>query len=128
MNILPELVADNVKETVAFYSDVLSFEIKDILPSKEEPTWASMRKGEAEIMIQAKATLKDELPKVFRQECGGTLMLLLKFASREDLDKAVKAANSRACVIKQPVETEYGTVEGAINDPNNYTLILSVEV
>ena len=51
----PMLQVLDLKQTLAFYTDVLGFEVMGTFPQEGEPFWASVRAGEAQIMFSYQA-------------------------------------------------------------------------
>ncbi|TVX97722.1 VOC family protein [Cohnella terricola] len=120
-SIIANLKVNNVKETLAFYKDVLGFEVIDTVPEYEQPVlnWGLVKNGGAQLMLQEKANLEEEYPVLKSDSGAGCLTLFIKVNDLEGLFAQVK---DKAQVIKSINKTFYGTKEFAIVDNNGFVL------
>ncbi|WP_314585146.1 VOC family protein [Paenibacillus terrigena] len=120
-HITVNLKVDNVKDTLAFYKDILGFEVLMTVPDEDQPilNWAMVKNGGAQLMFQEKENLEEEYP-VLKQESGtGCLTLFVKVV---DLESLFAKITGKAEVIKPIHTTFYGAKEFAIVDNNGYVL------
>ncbi|MEM7107422.1 MAG: VOC family protein [Bacteroidota bacterium] len=61
-SLTPNLMVENVNETINYYHAVLGFEKISSVPEEGDLVWASMKKDEVEIMFQEEESLKEDLP------------------------------------------------------------------
>ncbi len=120
-SITANLKVNNVKETLAFYKDVLGFEVIVTVPEYEQPVlnWGMVKNGGAQLMFQEKANLEDEY-QVLKNDSGtGCLTLFIKVNDLEELFTQIK---DKAQVIKSIHKTFYDTKEFDILDNNGFVL------
>lgn len=128
MHLIPELIVHDVSRALVFYRDQLGFSVIATAPETGDPLWALLRQDTAEIMLQAHDAVRDELPHIWRQACGGTLLLMLKFASPALVRQASARLSTVGCLTTPARNTAYGTLEAIGRDHDGYTLILSSEL
>ena len=121
-----ELVVKDICESVNFYSKYLDFKIDMKSPDNDSYTWCQLSNNNFKIMMQDFEETKNEMIK-FPKELSSSNIILLKY----DLDKLKEIYN---LVIKDEIDifmnirnTEYGTTEFGILDPDNNIIIISGE-
>lgn len=118
--ITPNLMVTDVDETVAFYQDVLGFNVQDSVPREDgKLQWAMMGREKAVIMFQEQTNIAEEYPAFKNQSPGGTLVL---FTVMEGLDTYFERVRQQADILKEPYTTFYGMKEFQIKDNNGYIL------
>jgi uncharacterized glyoxalase superfamily protein PhnB len=115
----PNLMVEDVNQTIAFYRDILGFEPGQTVPTEGQYAWASMTSGEVEIMFQARASLGEELPGFRTLSIGGSLTLFIQMQGVKELYERVK---DRVIIVQDLHDTFYGMREFALQDCNRYTL------
>ncbi|MBE9916629.1 bleomycin resistance family protein [Paenibacillus donghaensis] len=120
-SITANLKVNNVKETLAFYKDVLGFEVIVTVPEYEQPVlnWGMVKNGGAELMFQEKENLEEEYPVLKNDSDARCLTLFIKVNDLEGLFAKIK---DKAQVIKSIHKTLYDKKEFAIVDNNGFVL------
>ncbi|MNH89938.1 Glyoxalase-like domain protein [compost metagenome] len=120
-SITANLKVNNVKDTLAFYQEVLGFEVIVTVPDIDQPVlnWAMVKNGGAELMFQEKANLEEEYPVLGNQGGSGGLTLFIKVDDVEDLFGSIQG---KAEVITPIHKTFYDKKEFAIVDNNGFVL------
>jgi uncharacterized glyoxalase superfamily protein PhnB len=108
-NLQPLIQVRNLRESVAFYTDLLGFKIQGMFP-EDEPTWAGLYSGNARIMLST-------FDGVTEPALTGTIYLY-----PDDLDTAWERLKAAVPVVESPVQREYGMREFSVRDPNGYLL------
>src|SRR5947207_1194232 len=72
----PNLMVEDVNKTIAFYKDVLSFELLATVPETGQLNWAMMRRDKVEIMFQVRASITEEFPVLKDRAIGSSLYLV----------------------------------------------------
>jgi len=80
--ITPNLVAEDVNSTVAFYRDILKFESDMSVPEEGLLKWVLMRRDHVEIMFQARESSSKKIPLMKHKEAGGSLTLYIENDNR----------------------------------------------
>lgn len=115
----PVLVVDAVEPCVAFWTDRLGFAAENQVPGDDgKLVFASVKKGEIEVMYQTRASVLAERPDAAGEMTGHSTVL---FITTEDLD-AVEKAIDGAPVIKPRHTTFYGSTELYVREPGGNTV------
>lgn len=129
--IVPNLMVSDMQASIAFYRDVLAFTLAFALDSErgmhDDPVgkpiiFASLKWGQAELMLQTVESLAEDLPvfaKTSKPTASGTI-LLRGYHPDQVADKDV-----RAITVKGPIKQWYGMVELYLRDPDGYILCLA---
>ena len=72
----PNLMVEDVNSTLAFYKDVLNFELLATVPETGQFNWAMMRRDNVEIMFQVRASITEEFPVLKDRAIGSSLYLV----------------------------------------------------
>lgn len=121
--ISPNLMVEDVKKTAEFYQNVLGFDIGMAVPDEDNPVWASLSRGNVEVMLQEKKSLAGEYSVFSGREVGGTFNLYIETNDIQNLYDACKSNN--VPIVKDMNKTFYGADEFAIQDPNGYVLVFA---
>jgi len=115
----PVLVVDAVEPCVAFWTNRLGFVAENEVPGGDgKLVFASVKKGEIEVMYQTRASVLADRPDAASEMTGHSTGL---FITTEDLD-AVERALEGAPVIKPRHTTFYGSTEIYVREPGGSTV------
>ena len=117
--LIPNMMVENVAETVAFYRDVLGFTLIMSVPENNPVDWALMQRGEVEVMFQARASLTEEVPLFEGMPLGGALTFYIDMQGVEALYEQIR---TQVQVVQDLHSTFYGKREFAITDCNGFIL------
>lgn len=129
--ISPNLMVENVKETVDFYKDVLGFELVMAVPTENKTVlfempgnmkydYALVKKGNVEIMFQERASLAEDIPGFTpAMAIGGSMTLYFEL---DNIDSYFGEIKDKVDVVKAPFKAWYGRNEVYISDNNGYIL------
>jgi catechol 2,3-dioxygenase-like lactoylglutathione lyase family enzyme len=112
----PNLIVDNIEDSLRFWVDLLGFEKTVEVPEGDRLGFVILKHGEVELMLQSRASLKKDMPQV----AGGAHRAMLYFEVpalapiRKALGKWPHAAPERT--------TFYGAREIIVNDPAGNTV------
>ena len=120
----PNMMVENVAETVAFYRDVLGFTLEMTVPEAPPYTWALMRRGDVEVMFQERASLAEDMPLFKGLSIGGALTL---YFDVQGVERLFDAVCKRVQIVRDLHTTFYGTREFAIQDCNGFVLTFAEE-
>lgn len=123
MKIINELLVDDINKSINFYKDILGFEVIDTVGEPIE--WAKIHYGETELMMELYESAKEEFSSL-PSKTFSTNLIMLKYENNEEIDsiyKKVKDNNIR--IFNDLKETDYGTKEFVIMDPDSNILIIS---
>lgn len=120
-SLTPNVMVDDVAETVAWYERVFDAEeLARMPPESDDPDWGQVEIGDVWLMFQARESLVDDVPALEGAEIGGSLTFYV------DTDDAIavheRAVTEGADVVQELRETDYGRREFAVADPNGYVL------
>ncbi len=125
----PNMAVDNMSESIAFYCDILDFELlmavseeksgfdTEIDPDKRY-IWAMLKHGGVEVMLQERASLKEDVGDFFTA-IGASMTLYINV---EDIDALYQSLHKRVSILKPLETTWYGMREFYLRDCNGYVL------
>jgi catechol 2,3-dioxygenase-like lactoylglutathione lyase family enzyme len=115
----PNLVVSDVERSVAFYRDVLGFNVDATVPDQAPFVFASLRSGGVEIFLNAPEPAIAEYPAFRNRPIGGTFTLFIDVA---DIRQAHQSIRERVTVVMPLEKKWYGTTEFAFEDPDGYLI------
>ena len=118
-NCTPNMMVEDVDRTVAFYREVLGFEVVMTVPDEGPFDWAMVRRDGVELMFQSRASLAAEYPELEARTAGGALTLYLDVKDAAGLYERLR---DRVAVVKESHTTFYGKREFAIRDTDGFIL------
>lgn len=121
----PNLMVEDVNETVTFYQDVLGFALLASVPEEGQFNWAMMQHDAVEIMFQSRASLTEDVPLFKDKAIGGSLTLYIDV---EDIKGLYGQVQNRVTILHEMTTTFYGTREFTIQDCNGYVLTFAQAV
>ena len=74
----PNLMVDNVNETVKFYQEILGFELVMSVPQEGVFNWAMVQHGDVSFMFQERENIIGEYPVLKDVPMGGGLTFYIK--------------------------------------------------
>ena len=115
----PVLVVDAVEPCIAFWTERLGFAVENQVPGDDgKLVFASVKKGEIEVMYQTRSSVIAERPDAASELTGHSTAL---FITTEDLD-AVEKAIAGAPVVVPRHTTFYGSTEVYVREPGGNTV------
>ena len=125
--LVPEFIVSNLDKSISFYEDALHFKLEITAPDVAPFTWAQLQLGDFRIMMQDHYETKREISD-FPSILGSTVLFVLKYDDLE-VAKAMYTELQRKGIqtFIEYRETDYGTVEFGIVDPDGYRIIISAE-
>jgi uncharacterized glyoxalase superfamily protein PhnB len=128
-DLTPNLAVKDIKESVAFYRDILGFELlmavpedksdfAPVLAEDKKYLYVQMKNGNVELMMQEAESLKEDIGKFF-DNLGGSVSLYIKV---ENIDELYKKISKKVEIVKDLETAWYGMREFYIKDCNGYIL------
>lgn len=114
----PSLYTPDLDTTIAFYTDVLGFELAGDWKEAGTPIWADVRFGDAHIWFFSQA-----IPDRPEPALSGLLYLFV-----EDVDAVYKRLEGRVTCRWGPEDQPYGLRELGIEDINGYLLVFAQDI
>jgi lactoylglutathione lyase len=124
-SLTPNLMVQDVRQTITFYQDQLDFELDAWVESETTPDcydWAMIHNGPVVLMLQSADTFSKEYPKLKAEHMGQSLSLFIKVLSIDGFLERLKDQVEIAC---EPTTTFYGTREFSFYDCNGYIITLA---
>lgn len=115
----PNLMVEDTDRTIAFYKDILGFELILAVPDDGPTDWAVMKCGNVEMMFQSKKSLAEEIPQLKDREIGGALYFYIEV---DDIKSFYENLRDEVVIIRDLHTTTYGMQEFIIQDCNGYLL------
>jgi glyoxylase I family protein len=119
--VAPLIQVFDMATSVAFYRDVLGFEIAMQSQPGNQFDWALLRGGGCELMLNTlyESDSRPPVPDAARKEAHGDLGLYFHSA---DLDEAYEYLRSKGVDVRKPVVRVYGMRQLMVRDPDGYWL------
>lgn len=124
-SVIPNLVAADMARAVAFYRDVLGFELVRSVPDQAPFVFAWLQRGDATVFFNDLETVKHDMPGLVSGPIGGTFTLYVTMTGVDELWSSVK---DRAAVVMPIVTQPYGMREFAIKDSEGYVVMFAQEI
>lgn len=124
-SITPNLIAENVEESVRYYTEILGFRLENSVPAGNGLVWAQLTYDNVSVMLQERKSLEDELVKLkgFPTGISGTLFIVMN-----DIHAYYGKVRSRVVLLKEMERSFYGHDEFTIEDLNGYIITFSEPV
>lgn len=115
----PLLQVFDMPRSLAFYRDLLGFEVVEWAPPGDSCDWAWLRRGRAEIMLntQFEGPERPAFPAPDRKTAHGDTCL---FLGTPELDAMYAYLRSRGIPVDPPVVRPYGMKQLSLQDPDGY--------
>lgn len=115
----PNIMVEDVNNTIEFYQKVLGFEVLVTVPEEGQFAWAMLKRDTIEMMFQSRTSLGEEIPALQQKEIGGSLTFYIEVENVEGLYEHLKGS---VTIVQDMHKTFYGAQEFAIQDCNNFIL------
>lgn len=130
-SLVPNLMVEDVARSADFWCSLLGMRFamgvdasrgfhQERTPGAEF-IWAQFTQEGAQLMVQRRDSLSEELPVFADKACGGSFTIYLHVADVDVLHARLKEA---VPTVKEPHVTFYGMREWHIQDPDGYVVCL----
>lgn len=120
----PNLMVDNVQETIDYYVDHFGFKFIQGNPPEGNYIWAMVQSGEVTLMFQARESLEEDIPELKGENPGGGFSL---FIVTENLKELYEKVKDKVDIVVDFKKTFYNMYEFTIRDLNGYLLTFAEE-
>ena len=118
----PNLMVEDVARTLAFYREVLGFQVLTTLPEQEPFDFAIVQRDSVELMFQSRVSLSDNVPALTGVPIGASQTFYIDVEGIRDLYQAL---HDKVEIVVDFHTTFYGTQEFYFRDINGYILSFS---
>lgn len=117
----PLIQVFDMPRSLAFYRDVLGFEVIQAAPPGDDCDWCWLRLNGTELMLNTQFEKPDRpaAPDPSRVAAHGDTSL---FFGCEDLDEAYQHLRDRGIAVNPPIVRDYGMRQLSFHDPDGYNL------
>ncbi|PCJ28299.1 MAG: hypothetical protein COA97_01315 [Flavobacteriales bacterium] len=122
-SLTPNLMVNDVEETIEYYTDVLGFTLLMTVPETGKLDWAMVKRNEVVMMFQSAKSLKEGLPRLAGEKPGGGLTFYIKVDRVTEIHEEL--FDNEVEIISDLDSTFYNTIEFSIVDINGYILTFS---
>mgnify|MGYP000989057338 CR=1 FL=1 len=124
-NIIPELIVDDIKAMVKFYTECFGFEVEFTDPEGDEFQWVQLVNGENRMMMQSAISTMIEIPEM-NTRITGTDLLMFKMQDADEVRQLYGGFQNSSELIFAPIRvTEYGSCEFGVHDIEGRFIIVS---
>ncbi len=113
--------------SLAFYRDVLGFDVISDAPADGQCDWVWLKSGESELMLNTAYEAEDRPPAPDPARTRAHADTALFFGC-EDVDAAYAQLRARQIVAREPGVTSYGMKQVYLKDPDGYEICLQQPV
>lgn len=113
----PNLMVDDVNETIEYYQKHLGFELVMTVPEEGKFFWAMLQCGKISLMFQEKQSILAEYP-MLKPAAGG----LTFYIKVKDVTSLFAKVKGKVNIVSDLHKTFYGAEEFALQDPNGFVL------
>ncbi len=121
----PNLMVNDVTETVEFYKKHFGFEVIMQVPEEGATQWAMIQKDNALIMLQSQESLQEDIPHFEGKSVGSSLTF---YCDVDDVEGMYAKLKDSLPLVLDMRTTFYGRKEFAVQDCNGYVLMFSQEM
>lgn len=118
----PNLMVEDVAQTLSFYRETLGFAVLTTLPEQEPFDFAIVQRDGVELMFQSRASLSENVPALTDSPIGASQTFYIEVEGVRDLYEALR---EKVEIVVDFHTTFYGTQEFYFRDPNGYILSFS---
>ena len=118
----PNLMVEDVAQTLAFYRETLGFEVLTTLPEQEPFDFAIVHRDGVELMFQSRLSLSDNVPALNGSPIGASQTFYIEVTGVRDLYESLR---DKVEIVVDFHTTFYGTQEFYFRDLNGYILSFS---
>ncbi len=118
----PNVMVEDVEQTLAFYKELLGFEVLATVPEQAPFNWAMMQKDDVTLMVQSRTSLGGEIPALANAPIEGSLTFYTDITGVMEWYEQLK---DNVEIVQDLHTTFYNTQEFAFRDCNGYILALS---
>jgi uncharacterized glyoxalase superfamily protein PhnB len=119
VRLTPDLMVEDVNQTIAFYKDVLDLELGATVPEQGQFDWTSMTHGNLEITFQSGSSPGESIPESKDLKVGGSSTFYVEIEGIEDLYAQVQ---DKVTIGEKVHSTFYGVLEFTRRGGNGYIL------
>jgi len=118
----PNLMVEDVRAAVDWYSSVLGFQVETEVPRDDGPVFAIIRRDDVVVMFQARTSLEEDLALLRGVPISASQTL---YVDVEDVEALRREVDGQAKIVKDLHDTFYGTREFYSTDLNGYIFSFS---
>ncbi len=121
-SLTPNLMVDDVNQTVDWYRSLLGFDVVAQVPAEGTLDFVILRRDDVGLMLQSKASLTSDLPVLRDVPIGASQTFYIEVS---DVDSLHRQLAGKVRIVKDLHDTFYGTREFYFADCNGYILSFS---
>ena len=118
----PNLMVENVQDTIDWYRSILGFESIAEVPAETGLVFAILQRDGVRLMFQARTSLEEDLPILRGAPIAASQTFYIEV---DDVEALRRQVDGKVQVIKELHDTFYGTREFYFTDSNGYVLSFS---
>lgn len=123
MKIINEFLVNDIRASISFYENIFDFSIQETVGEPVE--WVKMVNAREELMLYSYESATKEFNNLPSKVCSSNL-IMFKYETNEEIQKIYKKViEQKVKVFSELKETDYGTKELGVIDPDNNIIIVS---
>jgi len=122
--VTPNLVVANLEKSLAFYRDVLGFELDMHVPDQPPYVFAAVKRGGVQIFLNDVSAVRKDFPALADRARGGGNTMYIKMTGVEAYHRQLEG---KVTIVVPFVRQPYGMTEFGIEDPDGYVIFFAQE-
>jgi uncharacterized glyoxalase superfamily protein PhnB len=118
----PNLMVEDIAQTLTFYKDVLGFDVVMTLPESAPFDFAIVNRDGVELMFQSRPSLSENVPALTGVPIGASQTFYIDVSG---IDALYQQVRDKVEIVVDLHTTFYGTQEFYFRDVNGYILSFS---
>ena len=118
----PNLVVASLEKSLAFYRDVLGFELDMHVPDQPPYVFVSVKRGGVQIFLNDIAAVRKDFPALADRARGGGNTMYIKMTGVEAYHRQIE---KKVKIVVPFVRQPYGMTEFGIEDPDGYVIFFA---
>jgi len=118
----PNLVVANLEKSLAFYRDVLGFELDMHVPDAPPYVFAAVKRGGVQIFLNDVSAVRKDFPALAERARGGGNTMYIKMTGVEAYHQQIQG---KVKIVVPFVRQPYGMTEFGIEDPDGYVIFFA---
>jgi lactoylglutathione lyase len=121
-SLTPDLMVEDIAETVDWYERMFDAEVVATLPSDDDADhwWVQIQIDDASLMLQERESLTEKISELEGAQLGGSVAFYTDVDDATALHDDLDAAGAE--IIQELHETDFGWRQFAVSDCNGYVL------
>lgn len=121
MKLTPVLIVDEIERSLPFWQEKLGFERTVSVPDKGPLDFAILERRGAEVMLQTRVSLRQDMPALVSENSSGAFL----FLEVDDFEDILRRIEGCEIIVPERV-TFYGMREIGVREPGGHCIVFAI--